>query len=132
MGSVCPLPFCEGAAMKSAQSFNQVFIHRDPIDMRKGINGLCDIIQGANMGNIREKNLFVFCGRRRDSVKILYFDRSGFCLWQKRLELERFPWPKKHTESIVNIQPEQLNWLLDGIDVWKMKPFEEVYFERVA
>jgi transposase len=118
--------------MKSAQFFKQVFIHREPIDMRKGINGLCEIIHCANMGDIRERNLFVFSGRRKNTIKVLYFDRSGFCLWQKRLEQDRFPWPKKHTDPVVILQPEQLTWLLDGIDVWKIKPFEEIYFERVA
>jgi len=118
--------------MKSPKSFDQVFIHRDPVDMRRGISGLCDLVHAATMGDLSGKNLFVFCGKRRNSIKILYFDRSGFCLFQKRLETELFPWPKKSTEEIVDITPEQLTWLLDGMDVWKMKKFGEVKFERVS
>ena len=100
--------------------------------MRKGINGLSEIVQSAQMGNLMEPHLFVFSGRRRDTIKVLYFDRSGFALWQKRLERDKFPWPKKHTDVIVKITPEQFAWLLDGYDVWKMRPFEELNFERVS
>ena len=118
--------------MKEPSSFNQIFIHRDPVDMRRGINGLCDLVHASSMGDLSGQNLFVICGRRRNSIKVLYFDRSGFCLWQKRLEAELFPWPTKSTEEIVDITPEQFTWLLDGIDVWKMKKFSEIKFERVS
>ena len=118
--------------MKSAREFKKVFIHRERVDMRKGINGLSEIVQSAQMGNLMEPHLFVFSGRRRDTIKVLYFDRSGFALWQKRLERDKFPWPKKHTDVIVKITPEQFAWLLDGYDVWKMRPFEELNFERVS
>ena len=118
--------------MKSLQEFKKIFIHRDPVDMRKAINGLSVIVETSGMGNLMEPHLFVFSGRRRDSVKILYFDKSGFCLWQKRLEVDKFPWPKKLPESVVTVTPEQLTWLLDGYDVWKMKPFSRLHFEQVS
>lgn len=118
--------------MKSPQSFKKVFIHKDPVDMRKAINGLSEIVQLENIGNLMEPHLFVFSGRRRDVIKILYFDKSGFALWMKRLEKDKFPWPKKFTESVVAVTPEQLSWLLDGYDVWKVKPFEELNFSRVV
>lgn len=118
--------------MKSVEDFGSVFIHKERVDMRKGINGLCEIVQMAEMGELMGRNLFVFSGRRKDSIKILYFDRSGFCLWQKRLEKDKFVWPKKLTDAVVKITPEQLSWLLDGYDVWKMRPFAELNFERVS
>lgn len=118
--------------MKGALDFTSVFIHKDAVDMRRGINGLCDIIHAASMGDLNGRNLFVFSGKRRHSIKILYFDKSGFCLWQKRLEKDRFPWPKKETAQVINITPEQLSWLLDGYDIWKMKAFSSVEFERVS
>ena len=118
--------------MKSPSSFAQVFIHREPVDMRRGINGLSDLVELKKMGALSGKNLFVFCGRRRHSIKVLYFDRSGFCLWQKRLERENFPWPKKLTDEVVVLSPQQFSWLLEGFDVWKMKPFDETKFERVS
>ena len=118
--------------MKSPQDFKKVFIHRDPVDMRKAINGLSELVEQSGMGSLMEPHLFVFSGRRKNVVKILYFDKSGFCLWQKRLEVDKFPWPKKLTDTIVAVSPEQLSWLLDGYDVWKMKPFSNLYFEKVC
>jgi transposase len=118
--------------MKSIATFSQVFIHRAPVDMRRGINGLCDLVESAQMGDLTGKNLFVFCGRRRNSIKVLYFDRSGFCLWQKRLDRDLFPWPKKLSEEVVSLTPQQFSWLMEGFDVWKIKPFADAKFERVS
>ena len=118
--------------MRAISEFRGVFIHRDPVDMRKAINGLSEIVESEGMGELMGPYLFVFCGRRRHSIKILYFDKSGFALWQKRLEKERFPWPKKHEDGVVRLTPSQMQWLLDGYDVWKMKPFEELRFSRVS
>lgn len=100
--------------------------------MRRGINGLSEIVQLANMGEIMGPYLFVFTGRRRDLIKVLYFDKSGFALWMKRLEKNKFPWPKKSTDTVVTIRPEQFTWLLSGYDVWKMKPFDEFHFDQVC
>ncbi len=118
--------------MKRPEDFKAIFIHRDPVDMRKAINGLSEIVQTANMGELMGPHLFVFCGKRRHSIKVLYFDRSGFALWQKRLEKAKFPWPKRHAQGVVSLTPEQLSWRLDGYDVWKMKPFEALHFEHVC
>ena len=118
--------------MKSLSEFRNVYIHRDPVDMRKAINGLSIIVETAGMGNLFSPSLFVFAGKRRNVVKILYFDRSGFCLWQKLLDREKFIWPKKNPSEVVHISTEQLGWLLDGYDVWKMRPHAELKFERVC
>ena len=100
--------------------------------MRKAINGLSVLVQESGMGELMGPYLFVFCGRRRDVMKVLYFDKSGFALWQKRLEREKFPWPKKFSDEVVHISTEQFSWLLDGYDVWKMRPFTELNFEKVC
>ncbi len=118
--------------MRSSRDFKKVFIHREAVDMRRGINGLSEIVQSSMMGHLMDPNLFVFTGRKRDSIKVLYFDRSGFALWQKRLEADKFPWPKKHNDLVVQLTPEQFSWLLDGYDVWKIKPFSELNFEKVG
>jgi transposase len=118
--------------MRAVESFTSVFIHKEPVDMRRGINGLSEIVELAEMGSLKGNHLFVFCGKRRNSIKLLYFDKSGFALWQKKLEGDRFPWPKKIEEEIVEISSEQMAWLLEGYDVWKMRPFAELQFERVC
>jgi transposase len=104
--------------MRGVDSFKAVFIHREPVDMRRGINGLSEIVQLSMNKDVMGPHLFVFCGRRRNAIKVLYFDKSGFCLWQKRLERERFPWPRKLTEDVVQLSTEQFSWLLEGFDVW--------------
>jgi transposase len=118
--------------MRAPSSFTNIFIHRDPVDMRKGINGLCELVELVGMGSLSQPNLFVFAGRRKHMIKVLYFDKSGFCLWQKKLDEARFAWPKKLSDEVVEITPEVFSWLLDGYDVWKMKPFAEIKFERVS
>lgn len=118
--------------MKRPSDFNGVFLHRDSVDMRKQINGLSEIVQLAKMGDLMGSYLFVFAGRRRDIIKVLYFDRSGFALWMKRLEKDKFPWPRKATDATVRLTPEQFSWLLSGYDVFKMKPFEELHFDKVC
>ena len=72
--------------------------------------------------NPMDGSLHLFAGRCRKGLKILYWDRKGFCLWQKRLEEDLFPWP--HDEgSVRSINSDQLAMLLDGIDwlSWKKK-----------
>ena len=118
--------------MRACQEFSGVYLHREPVDMRKGINGLCDVVASAAMGELQGKNLFVFTGRRRDLMKILYFDETGYAVWMKRLERDRFPWPRKFPYDVVTITAEQLDWLLQGYDVWRLKAFEKVSFARVA
>lgn len=118
--------------MRAISEFQGVYLHRDPVDGRKAINGLSEIVEAERMGNLTGPNLFVFCGKRRRVLKILYFDKSGFALWQKRLERDHFPWPRKSGDAILTLTPAQMQWLLDGYDVWKMKPFEIINFSRVS
>lgn len=118
--------------MRDVKSFTSVFIHREPVDMRRGINGLSEIVQLAEMGPIKGNCLFVFCGKRKNSIKLLYFDKSGFALWQKKLEENRFIWPRKLGEDVVELSAEQMSWLLEGYDVWKMRPFAELQIEKVC
>ncbi|MBF9019066.1 MULTISPECIES: IS66 family insertion sequence element accessory protein TnpB, partial [unclassified Oceanispirochaeta] len=63
-------------------------------------------------------SIFLFCNRERKILKALYWDNNGFCLWQKKIEKETFPWPKDEAEA-QNITYEQLKLLLSGIDFWK-------------
>lgn len=117
--------------MRALESFLSVSLYRDPVDMRKGIYGLLEIVQAAGMGDFKGNHLFIFSGKRRDVVKMVYFDRSGFCMWIKRLEEDRFKWPRVHEDNVVILTPQQLQFLLDGYDIRKMKPFEQISFDRI-
>ncbi|WP_420323993.1 IS66 family insertion sequence element accessory protein TnpB [Leptospira inadai] len=60
----------------------------------------------------------LFCGKSRDRLKCLYWDGNGFCIWQKRLEKGKFPWPESE-ESALDLSWREVSWLLKGIDFRK-------------
>lgn len=93
-----------------------VFIAIGVTDMRKAINGLSMIVEESFGHDLFSGNLFAFCNRRRDIIKILFWDQNGFCLWHKRLEKDRFCWPESEDE-VVNISSQELSWLLAGLDI---------------
>jgi len=105
--------------MKRADDFPKILMFRGHADMRKQAIGLADVVQQVMKENPFNDCLFLFCNRRRDIIKALYFDRAGFCLWTKRLDQNRFPWLKESDDSNFEISAEDLNLLLDGVDVFK-------------
>lgn len=98
----------------------QVLIYSKPIDMRKSIGGL-SIVVADHLGlNPTSGTLFVFYNKRHDKMKILYWQMNGYCLFYKRLEGDLFVIPKGVDETIV-LTHQQLRWLLDGLDITKVK-----------
>ena len=91
-----------------------VYLHRRPVDFRKSINGLSALVEQSMQLPVFSGALFVFCNKRRDRIKILYWDKRGFCLWMKRLEEERFKWPVKASEDTLNLSEQEFQWLLQG------------------
>ena len=94
-----------------------VYLHRDFVDFRKSINGLAGIVEAELELPVMNGALFVFCNKGRDKLKILYWDKTGFALWYKRLEKDKFKWPTKLTTSTMSLSEHQLNWLLSGFDI---------------
>ena len=94
----------------------RVFLAVGTTDMRKSIDGLCLLVQMHMELDPFAGHLFAFCNRRRNMVKILYWDRNGFCLWQKRLERHRFVWPESQ-HQVLDLDGRELNWLLEGLDL---------------
>ena len=117
--------------MKTIDYFDKIYLHRSFIDFRKSINGLAEIVQDNMDLNPFEKQLFVFCNRSCDRLKILYWDKSGFCLWYKRLEEEKFIWPKHFEDNVLELSSHSLELLLDGLQYWKLKPHRELHYESV-
>jgi transposase len=107
----------------------EIFIKPGPTDMRKQIQSLAMYVANEMKGNPLSGNLYVFSGRSRKMIKALYWDRNGFCLWQKRLETDTFPWPRD-AEEARKITGEQLNMLLDGIDFFRAH--KKLHFFSVA
>jgi transposase len=108
-----------------------VKIHVRPgkTDMRKQIDGLALLVESGMGKRPFTGDLFLFCGRGMTMMKALYWDRSGFCLWTKRLERGTFPWPRDATDS-VEWSGEELAMLLEGIDF--RKRFTSLRYERFA
>ena len=94
-----------------------VYLHSQFVDFRKSINGLSALVETELALSSLSDALFVFCNKGRDKLKILYWDRTGFALWYKRLEQEKFKWPTKLTEPTLQLSEQQLHWLLSGYDV---------------
>lgn len=106
--------------MKTFVDVGAVYLHRDPVDFRKAIDGLSLIVDQSMELSVFDSALFVFCNRHRDKLKVLYWDNSGFCLWYKRLEKEKFKWPNKNDQNVITLSEEQFDWLLRGFDINKM------------
>ena len=109
----------------------EVYLCREFVDMRKSIDGLSILVEQALGLDPFSPRLFVFCNRKRDKIKILYWEQTGFVLWYKRLEQHRFAWPADTSEPVVTLSGRELNWLLDGIDVFSMRPHRALSFESV-
>jgi len=108
----------------------KVYLHRDPVDFRMGINELSILVEQAMRLNPMTSALFVFGNRRRDRIKILGWGGNGFWLLLKRLEADRFIWP--NGGDTITLSAEQLHWLLDGIDLAVIQKHPQRYYARMS
>ena len=108
----------------------RVYLATGCTDMRKSISGLSLLVGKHLELDPFSGHFFAFCNHRKNIIKILYWDRNGFCLWQKRLEKERFPWPSTKGE-VKEIHLRQLRWLLDGLDINKTRGHPELKYSII-
>jgi transposase len=111
-------------------SHTRVFLAPGSTDMRKAINSLSLLVEGTLELDPFSGHLFVFCNRRRTLLKVLYWDRNGFCLWQKRLEKHRFSWPQSPQE-VMEIRCRELGFLLEGLDLGHVHPHETLKYSSL-
>lgn len=109
----------------------RVFLHRDPVDFRMGINSLSILVEQAMHMSPMDSSLYVFGNRRRDRIKILGWGGNGFWLLLKRLEGDCFIWPE-HETGVVALSVEQLHWLLEGIDLAAVRRHRRRDYVRVS
>lgn len=109
-----------------------VYLCRDPIDFRKAINGLAALVEQELGLNPFASALYVFTNRQRNKLKVLYWHRNGFCLWLKRLESEKFAWPKDLESMTQTINLQEFEWLLEGFNLWQNKPHKTLRFTSVS
>ncbi len=95
----------------------EVFLHRQPVDFRKSIDGLAAIVEMDMQQSPFSKQLYAFINKRRNRLKILFWEDNGFCLYYKRLEQKQFHWPRHLEGEVVLLTGQQLNWLLDGVNI---------------
>jgi transposase len=94
----------------------KVYLHREAVDFRKSINGLAVLVEQSMGRDPFARAAYAFRNRRCDRIKLLLYDRTGFWLLMKRLEQDRFVWPRG-AQAVLALTAEQLHWLLDGIDI---------------
>lgn len=108
--------------MKMFVEPNEVYLYLDKVDFRKSINGLIVVVEQQLELSPFCNALFVFSNKKRDKLKILYWDKTGFALWYKRLEKHKFKWPSDNNMQHMRLSEQQLNWLLSGFDVVGHQP----------
>lgn len=103
--------------MLSLSADTKIYVAADPTDMRKGFDGLQGIVSGVLEQDPLSGHLFLFVNRRRDKLKILYWDGDGLAIWYRRLEQGTFQMPTidPDRKSAV-IRSDELTMLLRGID----------------
>lgn len=113
----------------------RVFLAAGPTDMRKGFDGLADLVRHRLECNPLDGHLYLFCNKRKNRLKALYWDGSGLWVCNKRLERGRFSWPGIEEAAIkVSLQTEELSMLLGGIELertrrknwWRRSPHEQL------
>lgn len=98
----------------------RIFVALEPCDMRKSFNGLFALASAhLEHRRLRRDTVFVFTNKRRNRVKLLYFDGTGLWVAAKRLEKGRFSWPQtsQSGQRKIKLKPEALQLLLDGVDL---------------
>ena len=89
-------------------------------DLRRGIDGLASIVIQQYGTELDEESLFLFCGRRTDRIKALYFSGDGYILLYKRLNNGRFQWPRSEAE-LRKLDAQSFRWLMEGLEIEQKK-----------
>jgi transposase len=103
--------------MLSLPAATRIYLAVEAVDMRKQFDGLWAVAREKLREDPRAGAFFVFTNKRRNRVKILYFDGTGPWVFAKRLEKGRFSWPVGSDDQRLSLSPEALTMLLAGIDL---------------
>lgn len=101
----------------------EIYVCLQPMDMRKSFDSISAIVSTLICKDPLSGHLFVFINKNRSKIKILFWDRTGYCQYYKRLESGRITLPRQQNdkENSIQISTEQLRLILDGIDLWGMR-----------
>ena len=100
----------------------RVFLAREPVDMRKQFHGLIALAEEVLKQDPLSGHLFVYINRRRDRIKVLYWEGTGYCIWYKQLQRGSFELPMVNDESAsIDLTMSQLSLILDGSELGSAK-----------
>lgn len=103
--------------MLALPSSVKIFLASGVTDLRKSFDGLSGLTRQVLDQDPASGHLFVFCNRRKDRLKVLYFDGSGLWVFAKRLEKGTFAWPRMRDATRVELSFSELTLLLGGLDL---------------
>jgi transposase len=103
----------------------RIFIACGYTDLRRGIDGLAAQIKQSFNLDPYANSLFLFCGRRSDRIKALYYEGDGFLLLYKRLETGRYQWPR-NTAEVKELTWQQVRWLTEGLSIMQPKAIKNI------
>ena len=109
----------------------QIYLYREPVDMRKAIDGLSAIVAAELGADPLDGSLYAFTNKGRDKVKLLIWHRNGFWVLYKRLHRQRFKWPDWFSDDKLTLSQDQLDLLLDGYDLNGMRPHHALALKHV-
>jgi transposase len=102
------------------------------VDLRKSYQTLGVLIKNVLRKDPFCGHLFVFYNKRKDLVKILYWQKNGFCLWQKKLEKGTFCLPPAFSGHSLEISAYHLQGFIQGLDCWKVKMAKELRYQQLS
>ncbi|MEZ8319493.1 IS66 family insertion sequence element accessory protein TnpB [Vibrio splendidus] len=108
--------------MKRMLSDPEIYLYRESVDFRKSINGLAASIESDTDFPLGSDALFLFTNKQRNKIKVLYWDKTGFALWYKRLEKAKYKWPTKEKNEVFTLTQFKLDRLLSGFTIIGYKP----------
>ena len=112
--------------LKDFTGAEKVYIACGYTDLRRGIDGLAAMVQLEFGLEPFTDTLFLFCGRRRDRIKALYWEGDGFLLLYKRLESGVFQWPRSESEAR-QLTRQQYRWLMEGLAVEQPRAHKQLH-----
>lgn len=113
--------------MFSINKFDNIYFYRPYVDFRKGIYGLCSIVQDEMNLNPFEKYLFIFINSKRNKIKALYWDKTGFAMWVKYLMEDKYKWPSHLETNVLEVNIKALKEFLTGFNPWQLPHKEKKY-----
>lgn len=114
------------------KDIEQIYIAYGVTDFRQQIHSLCHMVKEKFELDPFSNAAFIFCNRKRNSIRVLCYDKNGFVLAQKTLldaQNMKFQWPR-NSEEMCLITKEQLQWLLSGLTIYPNKCFRDIHIDK--